>query len=51
MNGNYVIEGDVVAIDGIDAEYEPLCGECYIKNVYQKQPNSLIKKLSLNTKL
>lgn len=33
MNGEYVIEGPEVAIDGIDAEYEPLCGECYIRKV------------------
>lgn len=33
INGNFVYDGDVVAIDGIDAEYEPLCGECYIKKV------------------
>ncbi len=33
VNGEYVYEGDEVAIDGIDAIYEPLCGECYIKKV------------------
>lgn len=32
-NGKYVLEGNEVAIDGIDATYEPLCGECYIKKV------------------
>jgi len=33
INGNFVHEGDAVAIDGIDAEYESLCGECYINKV------------------
>lgn len=33
INGEYVSDGDVVAIDGIDASYNPLCGECYIKKV------------------
>lgn len=32
-NGKYVKDGKEVAIDGIDAEYEPLCGKCYIENV------------------
>lgn len=32
-NGEYVNKGSVVAIDGIDAKYEPLCGKCYIKKV------------------
>ena len=33
INGKYVSKGDVVAIDGIDAKYEPLCGKCYIEKV------------------
>lgn len=33
INGKFVSVGDEVAIDGIDAEYEPLCGECYVKKV------------------
>lgn len=33
INGKFVSDGDEVAIDGIDAEYEPLCGECYIEQV------------------
>lgn len=33
INGEFVSVGDEVAIDGIDATYEPLCGECYIKKV------------------
>ncbi|MBE6139692.1 MAG: thymidine kinase [Firmicutes bacterium] len=32
-NGKYVSVGEEVAIDGIDAKYEPLCGKCYIENV------------------
>lgn len=32
-NGEYVLEGSEIAIDGIDATYEPVCGECYIKKV------------------
>ena len=32
-NGEFVKEGNVVAIDGIDARYEPLCGKCYIEKV------------------
>lgn len=37
VNGKYVHEGDVVAIDGIDAEYEPLCGKCFIENVLKEK--------------
>ena len=33
IDGKYVTEGDVVAIDGLEAKYEPLCGKCYIKKV------------------
>ena len=33
INGEFVSDGDVVAIDGIDASYEPLCGNCYIEKV------------------
>ena len=33
INNEFVNDGDVVAIDGIDAEYEPLCGKLYIKKV------------------
>ena len=32
-NGVYVTDGNEVAIDGIDASYEPLCGKCYIQKV------------------
>ena len=37
VNGKYVHEGEVVAIDGIDAEYEPLCGKCFIENVLKEK--------------
>jgi len=33
VNNEFVYEGEEVAIDGIDAEYEPLCGSCYVKDV------------------
>ena len=33
VNGKFVKNGEEVAIDGIDAKYEPLCGKCYIENV------------------
>ena len=32
-NGVYVTDGNEVAIDGIDAKYEPLCGKCYVQKV------------------
>lgn len=38
VNGKFVLEGDEVVIDGSsDAiEYVPLCGECYLREVYDK---------------
>lgn len=34
VNGNYVVDGDVVVIDGTkNIEYVPLCGDCYLKKV------------------
>ena len=33
VNGKFVSEGDQVAIDGIDAQYESICGSCYLKEV------------------
>lgn len=36
VNGEYVLEGKEIAIDGIDAQYEPLCGDCYLKYVLKK---------------
>jgi len=33
INNEYVYAGDEVAIDGIDARYEPLCGKCYLNKV------------------
>ena len=35
-NGNFVNEGNEVAIDGIEATYESLCGKCYIQKVLKK---------------
>ncbi len=37
-NGEYVIDGDSILIDGIarDVKYEPLCGKCYIKKVVKR---------------
>ena len=32
-NGEFISVGNVVAIDGIEATYEPLCGKCYIQKV------------------
>ena len=32
-NGEYTLDGNIVAIDGIDSKYEPLCGKCYIEKV------------------
>ena len=37
INGEFVFEGEEVAIDGIDAEYESVCGECYIRDVMKKK--------------
>ena len=31
INGEFVLEGDQVAIDGIDAEYRSVCRRCYKK--------------------
>lgn len=35
INGEYVIEGESIFIGG-DESYNPLCGECYFKNVLEK---------------
>lgn len=36
VNDKYVYEGQEVAIDGIDARYEPLCGKCFIEKVLKE---------------
>lgn len=36
VDGKFTLKGEEVSIDGLDALYEPLCGECYIKNVLKK---------------
>ena len=33
VDGEYILHGEQVAIDGIDASYEVLCGNCYRKKV------------------
>lgn len=33
INNEFTLRGDEVAIDGIDAEYKSLCGNCYIEKV------------------
>lgn len=33
INGEYTNSGEEVAIDGIDAKYESLCGKCYLEKV------------------
>lgn len=33
VNNEFVSVGEEVAIDGIDASYEPVCGKCYIEKV------------------
>lgn len=30
LGGRFLFNGDQVAIDGVDASYESLCGECYL---------------------
>lgn len=37
INGEFVSEGEQVAIDGIDAEYESLCPNCYDKLVLKRK--------------
>ena len=39
VNGHYTLDGDEVAIDGLDAKYKSLCGKCYIEKVlkYKKR--------------
>ena len=37
VNGKYATDGDVVVIDGTNnVEYIPLCGECYLEQVLNK---------------
>ena len=49
VGDDFTLQGEEVAIDGIDAVYEPLCPECYIEKVLKIKkedfkPKSLIKK-------
>lgn len=50
VNGEFVIEGDEVAIDGIEAHYESLCGSCYIEKVLKLDKNKVKKKYMLSNK-
>jgi len=38
-NGEYVVDGDEVEIDGLykNTEYTPLCGKCFFQKVYKKK--------------
>lgn len=36
INGVYTLDGNQVAIDGIDATYESMCGPCFLKKVLKK---------------
>ena len=31
VDGEFVFDGDQVAIDGVDVSYESLCGKCYLE--------------------
>ena len=31
VGGEFVFDGDQVAIDGVDVAYESLCGKCYLE--------------------
>lgn len=44
INGKFVFDGPQVAIDGIDSEYESLCGECYYDKVLKKEPFKYFSK-------
>lgn len=50
VNGKFVIDGDEVLIDGSseDIEYVPLCGKCYLEQVYdmnlKAEDKSVIKE-------
>ena len=37
INDEFVLDGDQVAIDGIEAKYEPVCRKCYKKLVKTKR--------------
>ena len=41
INGKYTKIGDEVAIDGLEANYEPLCGKCYIEKVLEIKNTNL----------
>ena len=45
LGDEYTISGEEVAIDGIDAIYEALCGECFIKKVLKIEEGKEISKV------
>ena len=45
LGEEYTISGDEVAIDGIDATYEALCPECFIKKVLKVEDQKEIPKV------
>ena len=52
VNGEYVLQGDTIAIDGTqNVSYVPLCSECYLKKVIGKDnPKVLELKRKIETK-
>lgn len=53
VDGKYILDGDVVAIDGEhDVSYVPLCSKCYLHNVIGKEKIDYVrtrKKLAKNS--
>lgn len=47
VNGEYVLEGNEIIIDGSSdiIEYVPLCGKCYLEKVLNKDLNKIYKKM------
>lgn len=51
INGNFITDGDVVAIDGEEnVSYIPLCGDCYYKKVIAPKENTRILSLKKTCK-
>lgn len=45
LGDNYTLSGEEVAIDGIDATYEALCPDCYMKKVLKVNDKEDINKV------
>lgn len=46
IDGKFVFDGDVVAIDGFnDVSYVPLCSDCYLEYVINNNDKNLVKRL------